>query len=59
MSHISQITIKWNFHGGPVVKTSSSGGVGSIPGVGTKIPQAVWCGQKKKKKIDNQQGVTV
>ena len=37
MSHISQITIKWNFHGGPVVKTSSSGGVGSIPGVGTKI----------------------
>ena len=23
---------------------------GSIPGRGTKIPQAAWCGQKKKKK---------
>ena len=22
-------------------------GVGSIPGQGTKIPQAAWCGQKK------------
>ena len=25
-------------------------GLGSIPGRGTKIPQAVQCGQKKKKK---------
>ena len=25
-------------------------GPGSIPGRGTKIPQAVWCSQKKKKK---------
>ena len=25
-------------------------GLGSIPGWGTKIQQAVWCGQKKKKK---------
>ena len=24
-------------------------GPGSIPGRGTKIPQAVWCSQKKKK----------
>ena len=24
-------------------------GLGSIPGQGTKIPQAVWCGQEKKK----------
>ena len=32
--------------------TSIAGGVGSIPGWGTKIPQAVRCGQKigKKKK---------
>ena len=30
--------------GGPVVKTSSSntGGVGSIPGQGDKIPHALW-----------------
>ena len=25
-------------------------GPGSIPGQGTKIPQAAWCGKKKKKK---------
>ena len=25
-------------------------GLGSIPGWGTKIPQAEWCGQEKKKK---------
>ena len=25
-------------------------GLGSVPGWGTKIPQVVWCGQKKKKK---------
>ena len=33
-----------DFLGGPVVKTlpSNSGGVGSIPGQGTKIPQASW-----------------
>ena len=28
-------------------------GVGSIPGQGTKIPQAAWPGQKKKKKKKN------
>ena len=33
-----------------MVKTSTAGGMGSIPGWGTKIPQAVWLGQKKKKK---------
>ena len=34
--------------GGPVVKNplSNAGGVGSIPGRGTKIPHAVGCGQK-------------
>ena len=43
----------WDFPGsGPVVKTvSNAGGVGSIPGQGTKIPSAMWwCGQKKKKR---------
>ena len=32
----------WHFH---------CRGPGLIPGWGTKIPQAEWCGQKKKKKI--------
>ena len=32
----------------------AAGGVGSIPGLGTKIPHTVWCGQKKKKKKENQ-----
>ena len=26
-----------------------AGGMGLIPGRGTKIPHAMWCGQKKKK----------
>ena len=32
-----------------MVKTpaSTAGGVGSIPGPGTKILRAAWCGQKK------------
>ena len=29
---------------------STSGGMGSIPGLGTKIPHAAWCGQKKSNK---------
>ena len=29
---------------------STAGGMGSIPGGGTKIPDATWCGQKKKKR---------
>ena len=35
-----------------MVKTlpSNAGGVGSIPGRGTKIPHAAGCGQKLKKK---------
>ena len=35
---------------GPVVKTppSNAGGMGSIPGQGTKIPHALRCGQKSK-----------
>ena len=27
---------------------SNAGSVGSIPGWGTKIPHAAWCGQKNK-----------
>ena len=42
----------WDFPGSPVVKTraSSAGGMGLIPGGGTKIPHAAWHGQKKKNK---------
>ena len=38
------------FPGGPVVRTPRSHcrGLGSIPGQGTKIPQAAWCGQINK-----------
>ena len=41
-----------DFPGGPVVKTrtSTAGGMGSIPGLGIKIPHAVWCSQKLKNK---------
>ena len=55
--------VKWSsgdFPGGPVlgICSSSAGDTGSIPGRGTKILQAVWCGQRnnrtaiKKKKMD-------
>ena len=33
-------------------RASTAGGVGSIPGQGTKILQVMWRGQKKKKKED-------
>ena len=42
----------WDFPGGLVVKTlcfHCRGGTGSIPGRGTKIPQAARRGQKVKK----------
>ena len=41
-----------DFPGGPVVKTrgSTAGGAGSISGWGTKIPHALWSGQKSEKK---------
>ena len=41
----------WDFPGSPVVKTPRfhAGGAGSIPGQGTKISYATWCGKKKKK----------
>ena len=31
------------------LQASNAAGVGSIPERRTKIPHAVWCGQKKKK----------
>ena len=45
-----------NFPGSPVVKTLhflcfTAGDTGSIPGQRTKIPHAMWCGQKKKKNL--------
>ena len=41
----------WEFLGGPVVRTwrSHCHGLGSVPGRGTKIPQAEWRGQRGKK----------
>ena len=33
-----------------VLHVSTAGGLSSIPGQGAKIPQALWCGKKKKKK---------
>ena len=43
----------WGFPGGPAVRTQSfyCGGPGSVLGQGTKIPQAVWHGQKAKTEI--------
>ena len=32
---------------------STAKGTGSIPGQGTKIPQAVWCSQKTERKKEN------
>ena len=42
---------KKEFLGGPVVRTldSTAGAWGSVCGQGTKMPQAAWCGKKKKK----------
>ena len=41
---LTLISVFGDFPGSPVVKTSPSnaGGAGSIPGQGTKIPQASW-----------------
>ena len=44
--------MSWEFPGGKVVRICvlTAKGLGSIPGRGTKIPQAMWCSQKEKKK---------
>ena len=40
-----------DFSGGPIVIcTSNAGGMCSIPGQGTKIPRAAWCGERKKER---------
>ena len=39
------------------LRASTAGGLGSIPGQGTKIPQAAWCGKKQTNKTkQNRQG---
>ena len=49
MYHSSR-SLEKDFPGGPVVKTlpSKAGSAGSIPGLGTKIPYALWPPQKIK-----------
>ena len=46
----------WEFLGGPLVRTQHfhCQGLSSIPGQGTKIPQAEWCNQKEETKQRNQ-----
>ena len=39
----------WDFTGGPVVKTSTAGTVGLIPGQGTKVPRAAMLPKEKNK----------
>ena len=43
---------KWEFPGGPVVRTwrFHSADLGSTPDRGTKTPQDLWSGKKKKEK---------
>ena len=38
--------IPWQSSGGPGLHAFTAEGMGSMPGWGTKFPQAVWCGQK-------------
>ena len=52
--HLFKNFISWDFPGGPVVKTpcfqcSNTGGAGSIPGWGTKIPHEARRAKKRKK----------
>ena len=48
----TSLEVQWLRH-----QTSTAGGVGSIPGLGTKILHATWCNQniykKKKQKTKN------
>ena len=54
-AHSMKNLIFGEFPGGPVVKTpcSNAGGMGSIPGWGTKIPYAAPYGKKKQQKKDS------
>ena len=49
----------WKFPGSPVVRALyfTAGGMGLIPGWGTKIPHAAEHGQKKKKKIEKKKEI--
>ena len=49
---ISKKISERDFPGGPVVKAppSNVGGTGLIPGQGTKVPHAMGCSQKLKRK---------
>ena len=49
------------FPDGPVVRTQHFHccDLGSIPGWGTKVPQAVWPKKKKKNQISGSQGLGV
>lgn len=43
----------WDFSGGPLLgalAANAGGGSGSIPGQGSKIPQAMWHSQKIREK---------
>ena len=44
---IIKISKKWDFCGGPVVRTlpSNAGATDLIPGGGARFPHAVWCSQ--------------
>ena len=48
--------LPWDLLGGPVLElcTLTAEVLGSIPGQGTKIPQAVRCSQKNNNKIKRQ-----
>ena len=50
----------WDFPGGPVVKTPpfNAGCVDLIPGLGAKIPHALWPKKKKKKKYKTESNNT-
>lgn len=47
------------FPGSSVVKTFNEASMGSIPGLGTRIPDAVWHGQKIKFKKKNKKPHTI
>ena len=40
----TSLTVQWLG-----LRASTAGGVGSIPGWGTRIPHATWCGRRKEK----------
>ena len=49
-TYLNTNTLYREFPGSPVVRTHTSTAGGTVPGGGTKIPQAVQHGQKEKKR---------